>query len=53
MGEAAQLREDIRELLFLMGAVVERDGDRVLLEACADVLRERLDRLGEIEDAPA
>jgi hypothetical protein len=53
MEEAAQLREDIRELLLLMGHVVETAGDRVLLEACAEVLRERLDQLAQIEDAAA
>ena len=53
MEEAAQLRDDIRELLVLMGHVVETDGDRVLLEACADVLGKRLDRLAHVEDAAA
>ena len=53
MEEAAQLREDIRQLRAMMDRVVATDGDRLFLNACGDVLRKRLDRLARVEDAVA
>jgi hypothetical protein len=43
--EAAGLRDDVAELRALIDTLLDRDGDGDLLDACADVLRERLERL--------
>jgi hypothetical protein len=49
MDEIAQLRGDIEELRRLIAAILDRYGDIGLLSACADVLRERRERLEELE----
>ena len=46
--EAEQLREEIEALRSLLNSVVgRRSGDTVLVEACEEAIRERLERLKE------
>jgi hypothetical protein len=48
MDEADRLRGDVAELRTLIDSVLDR-GDSNLVDACADVLRDRLERLAELE----
>ena len=47
--EADQLREDIALLRTIVDAALDAGQDDVLLRAAADVLRERKERLEELE----
>jgi hypothetical protein len=52
MDEADHLREDIEELRFLIDSALDRDADRITIQACAELLRERLEQLRAITAAP-
>jgi len=49
MDDVHALREDIAELRSIIDSVLDRHGDRALLEACVDVLRDRQERLDALE----
>jgi len=48
MDEAGRLREDIAELQWLIDGAFDPDADRVAIQACAEMLRERQERLRAI-----
>ena len=52
MDEARRLREDIEELRWLIDAALDRDADRLTIQACAELLRERQEQLRAITAVP-
>jgi hypothetical protein len=47
--EADQLRADIRVLEVMLDSALERGADIRVLEACEDLLRQRRERLEQLE----
>ena len=49
MDVAAQLRAEIAELRHLIDVSLDRDADPLTLQACAELLQERQERLRALE----
>jgi hypothetical protein len=50
--EADQLRADIRVLQVMLDSALERGADDRVLAACSEIIRERRERLEELEAPP-